>query len=322
MPVKMRKARSVAVRVVGVALLALFLSLALFVINNNVSFSKTSKVDFHRNLDRTLASSTNWTLAQYAPQEASGAGSRATTTQATVPETTPSQEGAELASNAALVYMVEDCASMSDDPALKQLSAKLVEAWRTQPSIFAALVDPALAQPTLNAQELAAIPEYERWILHGASPNTFPLSPNELVDMFSPNRYRTGAATHQLLALYLYRKSKGSSVDLERLMNQVEERIASEATLDFRVTDLYLQRIAFLLVAGRTDLVRRRWVERAMEAQQSDGGWLKNWHGWDRNLYRFSARNQASSAHATTQGLWMVCMLKHRYPGWIDQNYQ
>jgi hypothetical protein len=313
LPVNMRKPRSVSTRIVGFALLALCFCLALFVIDNNVSFPKTSKADFHRDLDRTLASSTNWTLAQYTTHEPSAAGGSAAT---------GSREGTELASNAALVYMVEDCASMSDDVRLKQLSARLAEAWRVQPSIFGGLVDPALAEPTPNSREIAAIPEYERWILHGALPNTVPLQPNDLADMFSPNRYRTGAATHQLLALYLYRKSKGSSADLERVMNQVEERIASEAALDFRVTDLYLQRIAFLLAAGRADLVRRRWVERAVTAQQNDGGWLKDWHGWNPTVYKFSFRDEQSSAHATAQGMWMACMLKHRYPDWIDKNYR
>ena len=104
-------------------------------------------------------------------------------------------------------------------------------------------------------------------------------------------------------------------------MNPVEERIAAEAAFDFRVTDLYLQRIAFLLAAGRPDLVKPRWVERALAAQQSDGGWYYTWHGWAPTPYRYSISDEHSIAHATAQGMWVACMLRYRYPDWIDKNY-
>jgi hypothetical protein len=183
------------------------------------------------------------------------------------------------------------------------------------------MVDPSITIAAPAAADLAGLEEYQRWVLHGVEPNVA-LSPAELEDVFSPNRHRTGKATHQLLALYFYRKSQGASPELDRLMDKVERRIAWEAAVDFRVTDLYLQRIAFLLAAGRADLVQRRWVERALAAQQSDGGWLKDWHGWSPSVNRFSFRGGASTAHATVQGLWMGCMLKYRYAEWAEKNYR
>ena len=105
-------------------------------------------------------------------------------------------------------------------------------------------------------------------------------------------------------------------------MQTIEERIAREAAVDFRVTDLYLQRLAFLVAAGRPDLVRPRWVERAFAAQQSDGGWLQDWHGWSRTPYRYSLAEESPTAHATAEGMWLACMLKYRYPDWIEQNYK
>jgi hypothetical protein len=59
------------------------------------------------------------------------------------------------------------------------------------------------------------------------------------------------ARDHQLFALYLYRKFNGDTPELDRIMIRVENRIAAGAALSFRVTDLYLQRIAFLLAARR-----------------------------------------------------------------------
>jgi hypothetical protein len=140
--------------------------------------------------------------------------------------------------------------------------------------------------------------------------------------MFSPDKFRTGKATHQLLALYVYRKFNGHPAELERLMDRVENRIATEAAFDFRVTDLYLQRIAFLLAAGRPDLVKPRWIERALAAQQSDGGWYYNWYGWAPHPFTYTFSDDHSAPHTTAQGMWLTHMLKYRYPDWIDKHYK
>jgi hypothetical protein len=283
------------------------LALGAALLNNNVSIRQPSRAEFVANLDRTLARSTDWALSQYR-QTATGSAS------------TP--EGRSLLSNSATAHMVVDCASLSSEPRMKALGSSFVDDWKVEATVFGKMVDPALPANALSKAELQSLEEYQRWILHGAAPNDVPLSPKEREDMFSPDKYRTGKATHQLFALYFYRKSKGSTPELDRLMREIEERIAWEASIDFRVTDLYLQRLAFLLAAGRPDLIRPRWVERAFAAQQSDGGWLENWHGWTRTPYRFSFGDELPTAHSTAQGMWISYMLKYRYPEWIDRNYK
>jgi hypothetical protein len=292
---------------ISVAVMAAFL-FGFAVLNNNVSIRQPTRSGFVGNLDQTLDRSADWILRQYQPSS-SEPGS-------------PTPEGRALLSNAATAHMIVDCASLSDEPRIKAIGSSFLEAWRVEASVFCRMVDPTLPTTPPSAEQLQSLEEYQRWILHGAAPDDVPLSPKAMEYMFSPDRNRTGKATHQLLALYFYRKSKGSTPDLDRLMQRIEERIAWEAALDFRVTDLYLQRIAFLLAAGRPDLIRPRWVERAFDAQQIDGGWLQNWHGWSRTPYRFSFSDKGPTAHATAQGMWIACMLKYRYPEWIGQNYK
>ena len=289
---------------VSVAIL-LVLALGAALLNNNVSIPRPSRAEFVGNLDQTLARSTNWALRQY---QQIGSGS------------TP--EGRSLLSNSATAHMVVDCASLSSEPRMKALGSSFVDAWKVEANVLGKVVDPAMPTNAPSERELQNLEEYQRWILHGAAPNDVPLSPKELEHMFSPDKYRTGKATHQLFALYFYRKSQGPTPELNRLMQKIEERIAWEAAVDFRVTDLYLQRLAFLLAAGRPDLVRPRWVERAFAAQQIDGGWLESWHGWTRTPYRFSFGDELSNAHSTAQGMWIAFMLKYRYPEWIDKNYK
>jgi hypothetical protein len=105
-------------------------------------------------------------------------------------------------------------------------------------------------------------------------------------------------------------------------MDRAEQRIAMEATYDFRVTDLYLERIPFLLAAGRPDLVKPRWVERILAAQQSDGGWRYTWGGWGPHVLSYADAGERSQAHPTGLGMWLTNMLKHRYPEWIEKNFQ
>ena len=106
-------------------------------------------------------------------------------------------------------------------------------------------------------------------------------------------------------------------------MDTLCERVAAEAFWDFRVTDLYLQRVAFLLAAGRPDLVRPRWVERILSWQQEDGGWKSSWYScWGPGVFASRWGLQVPNAHTTVQGVWLFYMLKYRYPQWIVDNYR
>src|SRR3984893_11025601 len=279
------------------SLALLLLAIALSILNNNFSFSRLSRADFANRLDHSLVASTGWTTEQYF----SASSGRISAT----------DEGTEFVRNSALAHMLVDCAAMSDDPRLLQLVAKFWVGRPDHAELWAKMVDPTIAASPLSNNEMAAIEEYQRWILHGISPAAAPLSAAELADMFSPDKFRTGRATHQLFALYFYRKFKGNNPELDRIMDRVENRIAAEAALDFRVTDLYLQRIAFLLAAGRPDLVKPRWVERALNAQQSDGGWYYNWYGWAPHPFNYTLSDDQSVAHSTAQGMWLTHMLKY-----------
>jgi len=283
------------------------LAIVLSVLNNNSSFSRLSNAEFMKSLDRSRAASADWATEQFVSIGSSG-------------EVMATHEGVELGSNPALAYMVTDCATMSGDPRLLHL-AKFMKP-RGNPPLWAKMVDPTVVAHPLGESEWADLEEYQRWIMHGISPSDAPLSAAELADMFSPDRFRTGKATHQLFALYLYRKFNGNTPELDRLMDRVENRIAAEAAFDFRVTDLYLQRIAFLLAAGRPDLVKSRWVERALAAQQSDGGWYYNWYGWAPHPFTYTFSEEHSAPHTTAQGMWLAYMLKYRYPEWVDKHYK
>jgi hypothetical protein len=280
--------------------------IAMSVLNNNVSLSPLSRANFANNLDRSLAGSTAWITKQFSFSDSG--------------DLIASDLAIELVSNPPLAHMFVDSSAMSNNPRLQAICAKVVAEYRRSHQVLVAkLVDPTISGPPIGA---AAMEEYLRWLLHDISPGALPLSDAEQADMLSPDKNSMYNLTHQLFALYILRKFHGDTPELQGLMDRVENHVAREAAFDFRVSDLYLERIAFLLAAGRPDLVKSRWVERALAEQQPDGGWRYTWYGWGPHLFDYTPADERSAPHSTALGMWLTSMLKHRYPQWIETNYR
>jgi len=160
-----------------------------------------------------------------------------------------------------------------------------------------------------------------RWDAYATAPDRLQLTPADRSDMFSTTKYVWGMRDHQLLALDIYRQFNGPSPEVDRTIGPVSEGVARDAFWDFRVNDAYYQRSAFVLGAGRPELIRSRWVERILDHQQPDGHWDFCWHGWCRGVLEFSL-NETDYGHSTVQAAWALYMLKYRYSDWIDQHYR
>ena len=277
------------IRYCGYAFVGGIFLVAIGVLNNNFSLRKPSLAEFQTRLDRSILDSTDWVHAQ------------------------PSE------SNGYLTFMVQDCVEMSGEPKLARFVKDSMGIIRQ--TYMARLVEPhALFFPPPSPW-IDTAGAYHRWLTHAISREEYPLSAEDKTAMFEPDRARTGKATHQLFALLLYRRYQGATPALDQLIRHISLRIAQEAALDFRVTDLYLQRISFLLAAGQADLVKPRWVERALAAQDSSGGWYWNWFGWAPTPYLFGLEDTPHT-HPTIQGLWLTYMLKYRFPDWSRRHYR
>jgi hypothetical protein len=266
--------------------------LALSVLNNNVAWWPTSRGTFVSDLDNGFLRASEWVILR--------------------------ADSPDLL-NPALLYMLDDIAKLSEYRSLQLLVEQYDKRLGSSP--WRRLTDSSAEVQGLTQSEWAALDDYQRWFLYAIAPAQCTLSEQDRADMFAADKHRRGSLTHQLLAVLLYRKRVGPSAELDALVDRLCERIAGEAVWDVRVTDLYLQRIAFLLAGGRPDLVRRRWVERVMSNQEEDGGWVASWYGMGPRILEFSVRGKRTNAHTTVQGLWIYAMLKHRYPAWIDKNY-
>jgi hypothetical protein len=189
-------------------------------------------------------------------------------------------------------------------------------------SLWHLMVDPTVDIPRVGESQVKKIgTEYQRWLAYAIAPGKVTLPEKNYKALLDPEMNSFRHLSHQLLAIYILQQTGGyKEKNLDELSDRLCERIAGEMTLDFRVTDLYIQRVASLLVVGRSDLVKRRWVERIMAYQSHDGGFPFAWYGWGPGAIAFGDF-RPSTDHSTIQAVWLLYMLKHRCPEWVNENY-
>ncbi len=276
----------------------LVLLLALTLLNNNYSLRPPSRVTFNHELDHALDNAVNWIIDN-----------------AYVSERNPS-----------IMYMIADMESMSHDARLQGLLDHYRKQYLVHPAdaldlVWFRLVARNAAVPIIPVPDWQGSFNERLWDAYAVAPDKVLLAPRDRASMFSPTKYWWGMRQHQILALIMYRDYNGGSPELDATLNYLAAKIARDAHYDFRLNDSYIQRTAFVLGAGRPDLIRPRWVDRILDRQNADGSWNSCWYGWCRGIFEFRIDN-GGDGHATVQAAWALTMLKYRYPQWIDQHDQ
>ncbi len=285
-----------AIGVLGVLVTIFAIGVVLLVWNNNYSLRHPTRAEFTSKMDQALQASTDWILNH------------------------PEVQG-----NPHIMYMLGDMAEMSRDPRLEQfVQGYLNSKWVRVPGspiswYYARLVDRKAPVPVLHGEQLEICEQL--WNAYAAAPDHVLLTKFQYDDMFSIHTYVWGRRNHQLLALAMYRHFNGTNAEQDAVINYIADKVARDAYWDFRVSDSYEQRSAFLLAANRPDLVRSRWIERILANQQPDGSWGYCWYGWCRGVAEFRF-GRTDHGHATVQAAWALYQLKYRYSEWIKEHYQ
>ena len=281
---------------ISVAFLIVLVAAAVF--NNNFFLTHRSRAAFNAQLDASLDHAIAWIAAN---NPTSGV-------------------------NPPLIYMIADMEKMTNDPRLRSVleanKQTLNGRYRSSPltPFWLRFVDPHAPLPFMSTLELRREGFDQRWFAYAIKPEQVHLSEDDLANLFSLTKYVWGARHHQLLGLIMYRDFNGDSEKVDDTLRRLCEKEARDQTYDFRVTDAYVQRNAFMLAAGQPDLVRSRWVERILDNQTPDGSWKSCWYEWCRGVMEFG-RN-TDPAHTAIQAAWALAQLKYRYPQWIEQHYQ
>ena len=289
--------RHLWLRRVAIAALLISASVAICLVNNNFRLLSRSRLAFEAELNRSLSAAIEYLDSHR-------------------------MELGHYNANSALVSMIRDMAILTNDERLHSIVRAYVT---TYPRIFWKRMifwkhpDPEESEADeLSSKAIANLTEDQRWFYHVLGSTQFTLDETEMNLLFSPTACTARKLTHQLFALNLLQGASPKDEKLLALRMSLCERIAAEASFDCRVADLYYQRLAFLLMAERQDLINPRWVELLMKFQQFDGGWG---FAYRPLLVESLFGEQASNDHAAVQAAWVLCQLKFRYPEWIERHY-
>ncbi len=119
---------------------------------------------------------------------------------------------------------------------------------------------------------------YGEWLLHGLYPERTKLRPVEETRLFKDTSLLKHSYqwTHALVA-YLWLKQTHPTVaadrEVDRLITEVTTRLYRTQSWDPRTSDIFNERVAFLLYADDGPPIQRRWIERIILSQNTDGGW-------------------------------------------------
>jgi 4-amino-4-deoxy-L-arabinose transferase-like glycosyltransferase len=279
---------------IGVASLIVLVGFAVF--NNNFSLTHPSRAAFNARLDASLDRAIAWIAAN---NDVTGV-------------------------NPPIMYMVADIEKMTGDPRLLPVLEANVQTLHGRYAADALtpfwlrFAAPQAPLPFITTLELRKEGFDQRWFAYAIKPEKVHLSEDDLADLFSLTKYSWGARHHQVLGLIMYRDFNGDTEKVDDTLRRLCEKEARDQRYDFRVTDAYVQRNAFILAAGQPGLVRSRWIERILDNQTADGSWNYCWHGWGRGILEFGS---IDPQHTTIQAAWALAQLKYRYPQWIDEHY-
>ena len=210
--------------------------------------------------------------------------------------------------------LLRECDKLKPNPVFKKLVTGLLETpIRNRTSCWKRVVDPnwPVVESGLNRTIEKEQIDY-KWILYAAAPDEAKVTPEQM-DMFNPNRWEWRQLTHQLYALIILRIKKPSE-ELDKLIEHLCSRLSRELIFDMAVVDIYIQKVAFVLMAGSPEKIRRRWVERIIDNQLDDGGWNDKWYCFASQRKPIFESERPSEEHATVQAVVALYLTRYKYP--------
>jgi hypothetical protein len=226
--------------------------------------------------------------------------------------------------NQMLWWMIQQSAQYSAEPRLRELAAmyKQQRSIKAHGNMWRQLFYPNTWNP-IRFEDIASLPYYNQHFLYaitcdpdlGRIPQ---ISAQNSSAFCNQHRLSPACVTHQLMGIrFLQESGCGNAEQLRDTVKQLQRRIRRQLTWDPRVVDVYLQRVMMLAESGAAATIKPVWLQRVLDAQQSDGGW-GNFQplipvGSGRYLglgHRgFTIQRPASNFHATAQGVLLLSIL-------------
>jgi len=146
-----------------------------------------------------------------------------------------------------------------------------------------------------------------------------PLIRKQLIpDFCSLHLLRQSCITHQVMGLrFMQRNQCGYDEVVNETLAQLKEILISELTWDFRVGDVYIQRVLMMLDLSGYSELKPIWIKNILREQNTDGGWddfdpiiyLGNDYFLAYSTQLFTIKKIKSDFHSTAQAIWLLSML-------------
>jgi len=216
--------------------------------------------------------------------------------------------------NAAVIKMLDRCNEIHADPDI----GKIVDSFVHLPVFhysrcWIAEVDPNYPIVNWEINKLfSEQPIDYKWTLYVLAPDQIDVTSEEL-EIFNPEKWQGRNLTHQLWALILLSERQSAGTNVSSLIEHLSERLSKELFWDIAVVDIYIQKVAFILSAGYPEKINRRWIQRIIKNQNSDGGWNDRWLCLTSGRRPVFSKAPPSDQHATIQALYALYMARYQY---------
>ncbi|MBN1787144.1 MAG: hypothetical protein JW806_01970 [Sedimentisphaerales bacterium] len=219
--------------------------------------------------------------------------------------------------NVALIKMLRQCDNLSRKDNFNSIYDKFM-AIPLRPACWKTLIDPNLSVYKWELNKAIKEEPYidNKWILYAIAPDKADVTP-EQIGLFSNKKRKIIPTVHQLWALTHLRKTD-QQADVDGLIELLCNRIVFVLTFNPEPIDHTIQKIGFILYAGYPEKVRRRWVEKTINNQLTDGGWNDRWFRFESRERRIQSLltlgRPPSNPHGTIEALWVLYQVKYQYP--------
>ena len=226
--------------------------------------------------------------------------------------------------NPILWWMVKQAAIKKQDRNLTQLYIDYEKKYLSPPrkNAWIYLFNPENAS-AISSSELQHLPDYNQFVLYGASCSNS-LEESEAVQRLLKTEFcashmlSPACITHQMMGfLFMKRSGCGNPESTSASILELQDKLVTQLTYDFRVVDVYLQRILMLEESGAHERIKPIWITRVISAQNEDGGWsgfspltpIGNGYYFGYSRTGIGISENISDFHATAQGAYLMSLL-------------
>ena len=227
--------------------------------------------------------------------------------------------------NSMLWWMLMQAEQSTNNASLNDIITQYKSAniQRYQSSAWSYLINET-GSTSISPWSLGNLPDYNIHIIYGFSCSRS-LAYEDIIKIQNKTNFcwrhhpiSPACVTHQLMAFrFMQRTGCEEPQFVADSINILSGYIQQQSTYDFRVVDVYLQRVLMQLDSNNQNKINPRWIKRILNAQNIDGGWgdFQPLMPVGRGKYfgftskGIGIRVPESTFHATAQGVWLMRML-------------